>query len=209
MKQAALGFRVHSGWTALVAVVLDESGSPQVLFRDRPHLVRDFTYEYRQPYHTAQKRSSAEALDFVFRVRSEAGILASNAISSVQSSFGYQGHELKRCALLLASGKPLPDLPQILASHALIHAADGELFREAVLHGSERCGLEIFTINESDLFDGASRTLRLKVDELGQRLVRLGTTIGPPWTQDEKLAALVAWLSLADPSHASRVAKSR
>ena len=209
MKQVALGFRVHSGWTALVAIALDESGCPHVIFRERPHLVKDFTYEYRQPYHTAKKRSSAEALDFVLRVRSEARILASNAISSVQSSFGFQGNELQRCALLLASGRPLPDLPRILASHALIHAADGELFREAVLHATKRCGMEIFTIKESELFDGASRTLHLKVDELGQHLVHLGATIGPPWTQDEKLAALVAWLSLAGSSHASRVAKSR
>jgi hypothetical protein len=196
MKQVALGFRAHSGWTALVAIALDE-GSPLVLLRERPHLVQAFTYEYRQPYHTAQKRSSAEALDFVSRVRSEARILAWNAISSVQSSLGHQGYELKRCGLLLASGKPLPDLPQILASHALIHTADGELFREAVLHASERCGLEIFTAKESDLFERASRALRLKVDELGHRLVDLGASVGSPWAQDEKLAALVAWLSLA------------
>jgi len=211
MKQVALGFRAHSGWTALVAIALDD-GSPRVLLRERPHLVETFTYEYRQPYHTAQKRSWAEALDFVSRVRSEARILAWNAMNSVQSSLGPQGYELKRCGLLLASGKPLPDLPKILASHALIHAADGELFREAVLHAGERSGLEIFTAKESELFERASRTLHLKVDELGHRLVHLGTTVGSPWTQDEKLAALVAWLALAGAPHArdtSRVAQSR
>src|SRR5579863_6245795 len=196
MKQAALGFRAHSGWTALVAITLDER-APCVLLRERPHLVKAFTYEYRQPFHTAQKRSSAEAPDFVSRVRSEARILAWNAIRSVQSSLGHQGYELERCGLLLASGKPLPDLPQILASHALIHSADGELFREAVLHASERCGMEIFTAKESQLFEKASHALHLKVDELVHRLVHLGTTVGSPWTQDEKLAAFVAWLSLA------------
>ena len=211
MKQVALGFRVHSGWTALVAIALDEGGSPRVLLRERPHLVKAFTYEYRQPYHTAQKRSSAEALGFVLRMRSEARILASNAISTVQSSIGHQGYELKCCGLLLASGKPLPDLPQILASHALIHAADGELFREAVLHAGERCGLEIFKAKESELIERASHMLHLKVDELGHRLVHLGTKVGSPWTQDEKLAALVAWLSLAGPPHdrdTSRATKS-
>lgn len=204
MKQVALGFRAHSGWTSLVAIALEE-GSPHVLLRERPHLVKTFTYEFRQPYHTAKKRSSAEARDFVSRVRTEARGLSWQAINSVQSSFRHQGYELKRCGLLLASGKPLPDLPQILASHALIHTADGELFREALLHAGKRCGLETFTTKESDLLERASRTLQLKADELGRRLVHLGSAVGSPWTQDEKLAALVAWLSLADPPHTPQI----
>lgn len=204
MKQVALGFRAHSGWTSLVAIALEE-GSPHVLLRERPHLVKTFTYEFRQPYHTAKKRSSAEARDFVSRVRTEARGLSWQAINSVQSSFRHQGYELKRCGLLLASGKPLPDLPQILASHALIHTADGELFREALLHAGKRCGLETFTTKESDLLGRASRTLQLKADELGRRLVHLGSAVGSPWTQDEKLAALVAWLSLADPPHTPQI----
>jgi hypothetical protein len=204
MKQVALGFRAHSGWTALVAIAL-EKGSPQVLLRERPHLVKTFTYEFRQPYHTAKKRSSAEAQDFVSRVRTEARGLASEAISSVQSGFRHQGYELKRCGLLLASGKPLPDLPQILASHALIHTADGELFREALLHAGKRCGLETFKAKESELLERASCTLHLKADELGRRLVHLGSAVGSPWTQDEKLAALVAWISLISPLHAPQI----
>ena len=204
MKQVALGFRAHSGWTSLVAIALEE-GSPYVLLRERPHLVKTFTYEFRQPYHTAKKRSSAEAQDFVSRVRTEARGLAWEAINSVQSSFRHQGYELKRSGLLLASGKPLPDLPQILASHALIHTADGELFREALVHASKRCGLETFTTKESELLERASRTLLLKADELGRCLVHLGSAVGSPWTQDEKLAALVAWLSLVFPPHAPQI----
>jgi hypothetical protein len=204
MKQVALGFRAHSGWTALVAIALEE-GSPHVLLRERPHLVKTFTYEFRQPYHTAKKRSSAEAYDFVSSVRTEARGLAWEAINSIQSSFRHQGYELKRCGLLLASGKPLPDLPQILASHALIHTADGELFREALLHASKRCGLETFTPKESELLEGASRTLQMKTDELRRHLVHLGSAVGSPWTQDEKLAALLAWLSLVYPPHALQI----
>ena len=68
MRQAAIGFRVHSGWAALVAVSLDE-GAPVVLLRARPRLVRTFTYEFRQPYHTAAKRPPAEAHGFISRLR--------------------------------------------------------------------------------------------------------------------------------------------
>jgi len=195
MKQAAVGLRVHSGWTALVAVSLEE-GCPRVLLRQRPHLVRKFTHEFRQPYHSAEKISLAEGRSFVSSVCSEARGLACQAIRSAQTSLREQGCELKFCALLQASGRPLPSLPQILASHALIHSADGELFREAVLHAGNRCGLELFTAKERDLPKTASHELCLEPEHIARILVGLGAGLGPPWTQDEKLAALAAWLSL-------------
>jgi hypothetical protein len=195
MKRAALGFRVHSGWTSLVAISLEE-GSPLVLLRDRPHLVKTFTYEFRQPYHSAGKRPSAEACGFISRVRTEARRLAYRVIHSTQMNLQKQGYELKCCSLLLASGKPLPSLPQILASHALIHAADGELFREALLQASKRCGVGSFTAKESELLERAVNVLQLQPNELRRHLTTLGQPVGSPWSQDEKFAALVAWLSL-------------
>ena len=54
MKSAALGFRAHSGWTAVVALAVMQ-GAPSVLARQRLHLVETFAYEFRQPYHTAEK----------------------------------------------------------------------------------------------------------------------------------------------------------
>jgi hypothetical protein len=195
MKQAALGFRAHSGWTALVAITL-EKDAPQVILRERPHLVEIFTYEYRQPYHTAEKGSLTEARSFILRVRTEARLLSYRAIHSVQANLQKQGYALKYCGLLLASGKTLPSLSQILASHALIHAADGELFREALLHACKRCGVESFTAKESELIERAVHALHLQPIELQQRLSNLGHSLGSPWTQDEKFAALVAWLSL-------------
>jgi hypothetical protein len=201
MKRAAVGFRAHSGWTALVAISLEED-SPRVLLRWRPHLVKNFTYEFRQPYHSAEKISPAEGCSFVSFVRNEARSLAYQAVRSAQTSLREQGCELAASALLLASGRPLPSLPRILASHALIHTADGELFREALLHASKRCGIETFTTKEAELLQRASHALRLQPEELVRRLVDLGAELGPPWTQDEKFAALAAWLSLLEPHEA-------
>ena len=177
-----------------------EAGSPQVVLRQRPHLVKSFTYEFRQPYHNAEKISLTEGRSFVSSVRSEARGLAYQAIRSAQISLREQDCELQFCALLRASGRPLPALPQILASHALIHSADGELFREALLHASERCSLEIFSAKEGDVLKTASRALCLQPEQITRTLVDLGAGLGPPWTQDEKLAALVAWLSLLTPT---------
>jgi hypothetical protein len=205
VTQAALGFRAHSGWTALVAVSL-EKGAPVILARERVHLVETFTYEFRQPYHTGGKMLLGQARDFIERVRNEARRLAHRAIHGLQSDLQKQGIVLKGYGLLLASGKPLPNLEKILASHALIHTADGELFREALLHASARCGLKDFTIKERELVEHAGEAFRLKPDALLRRVTELGRPLGSPWSQDEKFATLIAWLALASKSSLTRKA---
>lgn len=199
MKPAALGFRVHSGWTALVAVCVD-GGSPAVIARQRVHLVKTFAYRFRQPYHTAEKLPRGRARAFVSRMRAEARGLAYRAISGLRSDLRKKGWGLARCGLLLASGKPLPGLDKILASHALIHTADGELFREALLHASARCGLRDLRIKERELLCRAARAFHLELADLMGRVTQLGRALGSPWSQDEKFATLTAWLALAAPS---------
>ena len=194
-RQAALGFRVHSGWAAAVAVCL-EKGGPVVLSRQRVHLVETFTYEFRQPYHTAKKMPPDEGGEFISRMQEEARRLAYRAICEVQSDLQKQGLKLTRCGLLLASGKPLPELDKILASHALIHTADGELFREAILHASARCGLRDFRVKERELLDLAGRAFRRKPADIMRRVTELGRSLGSPWSQDEKFATMAAWLAL-------------
>ena len=64
MINAAVGFRVHSGWSALVAVAL-EGRQPVVLCRKRVQLVETFNYDFRQPYHTAKKVSLEGGREFI------------------------------------------------------------------------------------------------------------------------------------------------
>jgi hypothetical protein len=199
VKTAALGFRAHSGWTALVALSVSE-GVPRVLVRQRVHLVENFTYKFRQPYHTAKRMAPDEGRAFVARVQSEARRLACRAIRELQDTLQAQGYRLTRTGLVLASGRPLPRLPQILASHALIHTADGELFRGAILHASARCGLRNVAAKERELLSEASRTLRMRPNNLTRRIADLGRALGPPWSQDEKLASLIAWVALGSRS---------
>jgi hypothetical protein len=196
VKQAALGFRVHSGWAAVVAVGL-EKGIPAVLARERVHLVETFTYEFRQPYHTAEKMSLDKARGFISRVQDEARRFAHSAIHKLQTGLEEKRFRLTRCGLVLASGRPLPVLERVLASHALIHTADGELFRAAILHASGRCGLSDFRIKEKELLERAEAVLRLKSADLMGRVTELGRPFGSPWSQDEKFATLTAWLALS------------
>jgi hypothetical protein len=196
MQSAALGFRAHSGWTALVALSVNK-GAPCVLARERLHLVENFTYKFRQPYHTGERLPLDQARSFIALIEKQAKSLAYRAIRGLQKSLREQGYRVTRCGLVLASGRPLPSLPQILASHALIHTADGELFRRALLHASARSGLAGHAVKEVELLNQASQALRLKPNDLARRIAELGRPLGAPWTQDEKLASLVAWLTLA------------
>jgi hypothetical protein len=200
VTHAAIGFRAHSGWAALVALTL-EGGEPMVLSRRRIHLVETFTYTFRQPYHTAQKMAPDEARAFISQVELESKRLAYRAIREVHKTLATQGYPITHCGLTLASGRPLPALPKILSSHALIHTADGELFRRAILHAGSRCGLANTTMRERELLGRASEILRIKLNALIRCVANLGRGLGPPWSQDEKLASLVAWLALVSQQH--------
>src|SRR5258708_20251247 len=119
-KQAAIGFRVHSGWAAVVAVCV-ERGAPVVLARQRVHLVDTFTYEFRQPYHTAEKMLLGQAREFIARMQAEARRLAYRAVRELASRAQEQGAKLTRCGLLLASGRPLPTFEKTLLYHPPLH----------------------------------------------------------------------------------------
>ena len=84
-----------------------------------------------------------------------------------------------------------------LASHPLLHTAEGRLFRDALVQASKHCRLPAFGVKEKEIYARGTAELGLPADDLKARLTEMGLGIGPPWTQDEKLSALVAWLALA------------
>lgn len=194
-KRVALGFRAHSGWTAMVALCL-ERDQPRVLVRERPKLVHTFTYEFRQPYHTAEKMPRDRAQEFVSQVELAATQLAEEAIRMIQTSLRKQGYELTCFGVPLSSARKLPSFENILLSHALVHTADGELFRRALIRAGEQCRITARTFVERDLIPIACKTVKTDEKDLRGRLAALGKPIGPPWSQDEKFAAMAAWLAL-------------
>jgi hypothetical protein len=196
VQTAALGFRVHSGWAAAV-VLGGPVDAPVVIDRRKIQLVKVFSYAYRQPYHTAEKMTPKDGKEFICGIQSDAKRLALASLRSLQADLEEGDFEIVRSALLLASGRTLPGLEQILASHALIHTADGELFRDSLRAACARCHLPVEGIREKELFETASEAFSIQVAGLKRRVAAFGKALGPPWSQDEKLAALGAWLTLA------------
>src|SRR2546422_5842261 len=107
LKHAALGFRAHSGWAALV-VVAAPSRSPAVIVRRRIELV-DLGIP-RQPYHAAQKLDLKEAEEVVRRCTETARLLARRAFRAVIDDLRGKGHDVVGCGILLGSGRPATTL---------------------------------------------------------------------------------------------------
>jgi hypothetical protein len=137
-----------------------------------------------------------KAREFVSKVESAATRLAEDAIRTVQVDLGKQGYEITCFGLPLASARALPRLEKILLSHALVHTADGELFRQALIRASEQCHIAGLTLAERELVTTACETLKINKNDLLGRLAKLGKPIGPPWSRDEKFATMAAWLAL-------------
>ncbi|MEP7366452.1 MAG: hypothetical protein ABI972_24610 [Acidobacteriota bacterium] len=189
----ALGFRAHSGWAAMVAV----SGtlrSPRILDRRRIVIADPNLPGSKQPYHYAAGLPFPHAEILIAKAVESSRSLAAEALSAALDTLRSQGHEGVACAVLVGSGKPLPSLERILASHALIHTAEGVLFRDVISWAAQQAGLSVTAISEKSL-DPASL----------DRLAPLGKQLGPPWTQDQKLATAAALTALPQLSGARRV----
>ena len=191
---AAVGFRVHSGWAALVAV----TGPLTVIDRRHITLADPSIKGSIQPYHAAEPMPFADAERLIQRCIDSSRTLAHLELRKALDDLHRKGYRATACGLLLASGRPLPDLAATLASHALIHTAEGELFRDAVAHAAARCDLPILKLRERELLDRAAARFGISATALPRRLTDIGRTLGSPWRQDEKYAALVAALALAD-----------
>ena len=183
--RVALGFRAHSGWAAAVAAGggLD---APRIVDRRRITIADPEMAGSKQPYHAAAEIPFAEAEALVRKAIDSSRALASEAITATLKQLRLAGHEVVACGIVAGSGKPLPPLDRILASHPIIHTAEGEMFREALVWAAGDCGLPAATVREKEM-DAAA---------LG-RLQGLGKLLGPPWTQDQKYATVAALYALS------------
>jgi hypothetical protein len=197
MTPVAIGFRVHSGWAALAAVAAPLQAL-QVIDRRRIELVDRAIRGSAQPFHAAKELPIDDAARLIERCTESSRLLACQALRTAIDELREKGYRVIASGVLLASGRALPALAATLASHALIHTAEGELFREVVAFASQRCELPVVKVKERELLERAGARLRVSAVELDDRLKEIGRSIGPPWRQDEKYAALVACLALAD-----------
>jgi hypothetical protein len=195
MTPVALGFRAHSGWAAVVAIA-GPPGAPDAVDRGRVDLLDRTIPGAAQPYHAAAEMELKQAEKLIDRCVQSARRLAAKGLRDLIANLREKNYEPVACGILLASGRPLGTLESVLASHALIHTAEGELFRDALAHASQECALPVTRVRERDLLTELRAKVGVTEDHVKAHLAQLGRRMGPPWRQDEKTATLAACLAL-------------
>lgn len=196
MKSAAIGIRVHSGWGALVAMA-GLQGMEEVIMRRKVVIIDAKASGVTQPYHYVEEMELRAAERHLSKCAADSCRLALQALSQIAKELREGDFHLEGSAILLGSARPLPDLDEVLASHALIHAAEGEFFRQAFREALERLEIPVTGIRERELKDCATATFGKAASDIQNRINAMGRSLGPPWTQDEKTSALAAAIVLA------------
>jgi hypothetical protein len=191
-----LGFAPHSGWAAVV-VIGGTPARPLVLARERLELAETGLPGAKQPYHAIEALHLGEARARLAAFEASAARLAAAGVRTLVQTARAAGVGPAAAGILDSSGREGATLEAILASHALIHTADGNHFREALGAACAGEKLPCTRIRQRDLPGEAARTLKRTPRELAAAIAQLGREARAPWGADQKGAALIAWLLLA------------
>jgi hypothetical protein len=179
-----------------MVAVTGSPSQPVILDRRRIQIAEAPSDGPVQPYHTARDLGAAHGRVFLEECREAYNALACESLEAAIKQVG--GDRVKTCAVLTGSGRASPTLEATLASHAAIHTAEGEFFREIVIHAAESCGLTVCRIKEKELFSLAESRFNMSSTVISKLLGDLGKIVGPPWQQDQKFAAIAGWLAGAN-----------
>lgn len=191
---AALGFHLHTGWAAAVALT-GWASVPRVVDRRRFTLVESPAHDARFAYHAAAELEPEAAARHVATVQEVARRRARIELKQLLSDLEAAGYSLRAVGLPQAKGAALRALSDVLRSHTLIHTAEGELFRAALLEACETQGLQVIGVPSKERYAEAARATGLGPDTLKSLVAELGRPLGPPWTRDQKEAALAALIA--------------
>ena len=190
MARAALGFRPHTGWAAAVGIV-EGPDVPRVVLRRRLELFGASAHVYHR---AAEQRATARAL--VDDASTEVRLRADAAVAECAAELERAGHAVAGATVIRSSAKLPAALDAILASHPLIHSAEGELFAGALDDACRARKLPVGSVAHRNLSARAAAALGLGEEELRRRVTAAGRAVGKPWAQDQKAAMLAAWPAL-------------
>jgi hypothetical protein len=202
MTQAALGLRAHMGWAAAVAVTL-EGAAPRLVHSSIIMTAPDGDRIAKEPYHVAagwdgltRVAPHPDPAAAVAQGRKTQERMASQAIAEIVAELKAQKLKVAAGAVLATRGLQMYDLADALSHHAHVHVAEGMAVRDALRFALKANKIAAREFDQKSLYAEGGKTLKLTEARLKQTLVDLKGT-AKPWTQDQKLCALAAWLALA------------
>jgi hypothetical protein len=191
-RQAALGFRVKSGYATVV--LLDGStSSMRVVDRRKIDLCDPSVPDSRQPYH-AGFGSARGDLEQIARLVEVVERHADRSVADAVRDYRHMGYELDRAGAVVGSETN----PEAIANpHVRAHASEGRLFRRITEDALGRLGLACSIWVERTLYASAAQRLGYPEDRIRQLAAGLGDAVAGGWRADDKTAAVAAWLALA------------
>src|SRR5260370_16544733 len=97
--------------------------------RGRIELVDPRDPQAKQPYHAAAELELKEAEKLIRQYAGKTKLLARQSLRKVIADLRKKGYEVSACGVLQGSGRPLPILPKVLASHPPFPPPNATLFR--------------------------------------------------------------------------------
>lgn len=170
---------------------------PHVVSRGRAELCDPAGRVRKNVYQAARGLEPAAAAVLVEAAERIAAERAAAALEHTVRDATQEGAVVRSCAVVVGTFPGGPRLESILASHALAHAAEGRLYQGALLRGAETCSLDAVAVPKRSIWEQGEAALGVPRDELRQWIDELRREVGPPWAEDQKLAALAAWIALA------------
>ncbi len=189
---AVLGFRPHTYWTAVVALA-GRSTEPRVIERRRIVFADG---DERFAYHQAAETDLAQAASLIDAVRVATVANAAREIGALVTDLQRGGVTVRLAATPAGTAKLPEKLEDILHAHSRIHAAEGTFYRDVVASGCAGAGLEVRRVVERELPALVCDLIDIRPADLEARLKAMGVALGPPWSEDFKLATQAAWISL-------------
>jgi hypothetical protein len=193
-QTAALGFRVKSGWAAVV-LLTRAAHSPRLFDVKRIELCDPRLPETRQPYHAAMGTLETDKRKVNRRVR-VVRCISRQSFATLLDGYRQKGFRIKRAALVVGS---LIDPAAITNPHIRAHAFEGRLFRSAVEEALHDHQIPTDVLVERDAYARVAARLKQSTDDVRRTLQDLGRSMpanGGPWRAEQKLAAIAALLAL-------------
>jgi len=193
-QTAGLGFRVKSGWAAVV-LLTDTAHSPQLSDVSRIELCDPRLPETRQPYHAAMGELETEPTKLNQRERIVRSI-SQQSLGALLTGYRQKGFRIRHAALVVGSQID----PAIIANpHIRAHAFEGRLFRSVVEETLEAHEIRTDVLLERDAYARVAARLKQSIDDVRRLIGNLGRMIPAadgPWRAEQKLAAVAALLAL-------------
>jgi hypothetical protein len=191
-QPVAIGLRAKTA-RAIVVVLGGPPESPAVLLKGEITLIDPKVPATAQPYHQVMDLTWEQSERAVRRYVTSIERIATRALTELIQKMRTGNRRVAGVGIL---GAPDRDLKRIGNSHIRAHAAEGVLFRRVLAVAAQANGLKCQTFSDRNFDEAAAVKLGTRYSRIKRSLSDLNASVTPPWRNDEKQAAMAAWLML-------------